>query len=807
MTQLQLFKWPSAKMRFALLALAVLGLFAIAALLLSERGSPEERAQRYYEHGVKLVEQRDYAKASIELRNAVSLKSDLLPAWRSLAQIDETTKNWPHLIGTLKSIVSLDPSDIETRIKLAKLLLLSGSANQALTLVDTAKEADKRDGKLLGLKATILYKLNFPFKAVQQAQEALSVEPSNLDALVVLATDRLAKDDVKGALRILDHFPNADLGIQLIRLKLFERLGDLNQVEDLLRTLTKLHPEESGFRKQLIRFYVDHHREDDAETEIRKVIEASPGNPEAELDLVGLLYLTRGPTAAKQELLARINAGGEVFPYQIALAEFNFSQGNFADGEQLLQLLTSASSSEQALIARVKLAEMDIKRNRIDAAAALVSDVLRRDSENTDALKLRASVRMARGQLEAATTDLRHALNNKPQSTELMLLLAGAYERGGSIAEAEKLYSDAIKISNFDPVVGLNYVSFLERRGRKDRAEVILAELTRRWPKNLNILSALAENKLIGRNWNEAKEIADAIRSAGDTRGVADQVLGTALIGQQKYDESIAAFQSAIAASPSATKPLASLVGTLVRAQKTDQAMAFLKSTLQSNPDNAEAYVLMGSIQLETGASDDALKSFKLAVVKQPKDVVGYQALAQLYIGQKKFDEALDIIRSGLQVLPDSMILHFTLAGALEKTGQYEAAITEYEYMLRQQPGSLIVANNLASLLSDHRNDNANLRRAHSLAKSLQNSPVPQFEDTLGWVSYRVGEHKVAVSLLEDAAAALPNSAAVHYHLGMSYIASMRIVDGVKQLKKAQSLAPDSDLEKEILHALKELPN
>ena len=450
---------------------------------------------------------------------------------------------------------------------------------------------------------------------------------------------------------------------------------------------------------------------------------------------------------------------------------------------------------------------MDIKRNRIDAAEALVSEIIRKDSHNTDALKLRASVRMAHGQLEAATTDLRQALNDKPQSTELMLLLASSYERGGSIADAEKLYSDAIKISNFDPVVGLNYVSFLERRGRKDRAEVILTELTRRWPKNLNILSALAENKLIGQNWNEAKEIADAIRSAGDTRGVADQVLGAALIGQQKYDESIAVFQSAIAASPSATQPIVSLVGALVRAQKTDQAMAFLKSTLQSNPDNAEAYVLMGSIQLENGASDDALKSFKLAVEKQPNNVVGYQALAKLYIGQKKFNEALDIIRSGLQVLPDSMILHFTLAGALEKTGQYEAAITEYEYMLRQQPGSLIVANNLASLLSDHRNDNASLKRAHSLAKSLQSSPVPQFEDTLGWVSYRVGEHKVAVSLLEDAAAALPNSAAVHYHLGMSYVASMRILDGVKQLNRAKALAPDSDLEKEILYALKELPN
>ena len=108
---------------------------------------------------------------------------------------------------------------------------------------------------------------------------------------------------------------------------------------------------------------------------------------------------------------------------------------------------------------------MDLKRSKIDAAEAIVSEILRKDSRNTNALKLRGSVRMARGQLDLAITDLQQALKDQPRSTELILLLALAYERSGSMALAEKQYADAVRISNFDLAVGLNYVNFLLRRG------------------------------------------------------------------------------------------------------------------------------------------------------------------------------------------------------------------------------------------------------------------------------------------------------------------------------------------------------
>ena len=342
----QIHKW---KIRFALLGLAILGSSVSAFFWFSDHGPPKDQAQSYYERGVMLAKQHEYAKAAIELRNSLKLQNDKLEAWRALAQTDEVTQHWDELIRSLQSIVSLAPSDVEARVKLVKLLALSGRVYQALELINTDDEGDNQNAKIIGLKAAILYKLNDKSGALREAQKALAVDPGNTDALVALANERMASGDLKGALQILGQgtsIDTADLGIQLLRLKIFEQLGETRQFESLLQQLTELHPKGGVFRKQLIKFYVDQHRTDDAEKEARALVQENPSNSEAELDLVRLLYAAKGPVAARQELIARINAGGEVFPYQIALADFDFSQRNFAEAEQQIQNLLSHTSSK-----------------------------------------------------------------------------------------------------------------------------------------------------------------------------------------------------------------------------------------------------------------------------------------------------------------------------------------------------------------------------------------------------------------------------------------------------------------------------
>jgi tetratricopeptide (TPR) repeat protein len=788
--------------------LTALAFLALVALPLAGCGSPQQRAQAYYESGMKLLAAHEDQKAAVEFRNALRLRKDLLPAWRGLAQTEEDTHHWQGFASVLRTILDLDPKDEATRIKLAKFLLAAGAADQSLKLVNESSEPDTNNASLLALKAVIYYKLKDSDTALRDAHAALKIEPGNVDALVVLAADRLANNDPNGALQILASHPQTqdqDLGTQLFKLKIYAQLKDYAQLESLLQSLAKRDPHNLAFRKDLANLYMSQHRSDDAEKELRAIVAADPKNSQSGLDLIRFLFKVKGPAAARAELVARIKAGGDIFPYQLALAEFDFDQGKVDDSFKLLNTLSNSSSSTQAIKAKLMLAQLNLRQKNADAAEKIVDGVLAEDQRNVEALKLRAAIRLQRNQVDGAIADLREALNDQPRSPDLMLMLSNAYERSGSIDLADKELADAMKASKFNPIVGLEYVAFLRRRGGSDRAYDVLTELANRWPNDTQVLSMLAGMRLQRHDWAGAEQIAEKMKNIGNAGVVSDQILGAALSGEHKYDASITAFQNAVAAAPTATQPMVALVAALVDAKQTDKAIKFLQAALKKDPNNAQAYLLLGNIDISSNLLNQAEQNFKAAIASQPKSDIGYEALSKLYLRQNKSDAALDVIQTGLKKQPDSANLHMALASIFERKGNYEGAISEYDYLLKQHAGSLVVINNLASLLADHRTDKASLKRAESLALSLQDSPVAQFKDTLGWIYNREGHFKESVRLLEEASAGLPDSAIVHYHLGMSYIAVGQFTKASDQLKEALNQTSNGDLQNKIKAGLKDI--
>src|SRR5260370_2339077 len=95
-------------------------------------GSPEQRAQGYYDRGMALIEKKDDLGARLELLNAIKFKGDKIEAWRALAGINERTRADQALFENLRRIVELDPNDIDARLKLGKMLLGGGAPHSPL---------------------------------------------------------------------------------------------------------------------------------------------------------------------------------------------------------------------------------------------------------------------------------------------------------------------------------------------------------------------------------------------------------------------------------------------------------------------------------------------------------------------------------------------------------------------------------------------------------------------------------------------------------------------------------------------------
>jgi len=130
--------------------------------------------------------------------------------------------------------------------------------------------------------------------------------------------------------------------------------------------------------------------------------------------------------------------------------------------------------------------------------------------------------------------------------------------------------------------------------------------------------------------------------------------------------------------------------------------------------------------------------------------------------------------------------------------------MARYEEALRINPNFAPAANNLAWILLDQVGDT---ERALSYAETAWKAvPTdPHIADTLGWVYFNRQMYPKAVSLLKEAAQALPDNPTVLYHYGMAQYWNDNNPEAKKILTKFLTLhpnGPDAHKARKVLDAL-----
>ncbi len=790
----------------------------LAITLLGGCDSSEERAQTYYNRGLATLAAGELDKAAVDLRNALKLKEDFTDAQMALGEVEEGRSNFDSAARLYLAVAERNPQNLEARVRLARLLLASRQIEAASIYAEQGNKLAPADPRVLVIRAGVALSRGDRGEAARLAGEALRIEPGNTTAIMLLASERVAASDPAGALKIAEEGlirNEADLRLELLKLRTLEALGDMQEIERQYTRLAERFPNSPELQAARLKWYFARGRGADAESAARGYARANADDAAAQIQFASVVSRTRGAAAAAEELKAIIAdtadaRDGRLVALKTALAQLQSAAGQReAAVVTLKDCLAAARGGEVDEPVRVRLAHTLAATGMWGEAEVLSAEILGRAPGNVGALTVRAMARMAGGDNAGAVEDLFAALDEAPNSASLALLMGEAHERMGSPELAEQQYARALALSGHLPSNGLRLAKLLMRYGRSAKAMQVLEDLRLRGTASRASLSLLAQLKLNAGDRQGAQELAERLRSmkASGESGIQDQIPAIAPGEADDHDQQMDEVRAKSPGAPNQQDAKASLARAHLRAGRLADAEKLLRELLDDQPSSAQWQVLLGSVLIASERTAEAEAVLRKAVAGGEGGASADEALAKFYLRSGRPAEAEQVARAGLARYASASALRLLLAQSLEARGAGDAAIAEYEALSRSDPTSTIVANNLASLLSEKHDDPEALERAYRIASRFRNSGVPQFLDTLGWIHYLRGEYHEALPLLTRAAQKLPDYGAVQFHLGMVLKQIGNADLSANALQRAVNLAPqaNADYLKTATAALKQM--
>jgi len=785
------------------------------ALILQGCGDPAEKTAEYLQSGKSLYAQQDYSKAKVEFKNALQIDNKLADAYYHLALIDEQDQNWKGMFGNLNQVLKLDPAQNEARLKLAKLYLLSGEVEKSKTEVDLvlASTADNPDA--IALNGAISLKQGDNVAALAAAEKALAINPAHLDSISLKAVVYMAQKDYGTAESVINQAlisqPN-ELSLNLLKLQIHTVSKNKQAVEQDYQDLIKRFPDKPEFSYALAKYYVAEQRDQEALALLQAVVEQNADELAPKLVLVDYLQQKDKPQAEATLNKFIAEKSDEAMLY-FKLANLQIQQQRFEEAKQPLNWIVEHKGEEkEGLAAKTLLAKLALQAEDISAAKTLVEDVLAVDARHYDALLLKTRISLINGQNDEAIIELRGVLRDYPKSDEAMVLLGQAYVKKDSPELAEENFRKALDLNpgNFSAVMPV--VSRMVKSKDIGRADEVLQQALAINPDHAGALQALAQVRLLKKDWSGTQKVADLIATQPKGESFSYYLSGKISQGQGLYSDAIEKYKQALSMTPSLSDALKSMMVCYEALKQRDKMFVYLDEFMLKNADNSYPLLLKAQLYSFSKDWDKALNVLNKGAEQWPKVPNFYVLMGGIYEAKKDTLNVFESYKKGLANIPDNVQLSLLLSSAYELNKDYDKALEIYESLIIKRPDIDFVVNNLVSLLLDQYPSKENTERAVILAKRFEKSDQPYFLDTYGWALLHNGNFKESIDVFTRVVAKMPEVAVFKYHLGVANHKAGNIPQAIDALQ--QSLAAGAKqadfIEKlqaeALLSKLKELP-
>jgi putative PEP-CTERM system TPR-repeat lipoprotein len=731
-------------------------MLSVAAVLMMCAGcsGPEARKAKFLRLGDAYFAKKDFARASLEYRNALQVRPNDAEAYYGIALTALETGDPKLAAGMLRKAIQLSPSHTKARLKLAEMMAFSRDGK-------IIREAQKRiqeivagfpdNPEAINLLAITEWRLGQRGEAERHLQDILARAPADVKAAITLASIRASQQDLAGAESVLR---NAILQSQQPGAALIA-LGSL---------------------------YLVNNRPEEAERQFALAVSRDPKDGEALLSLAKVQMLRGQKDRAEQSFRKLKDLPGR--QYRLLHAVFLFQNGRRDEALQELRTLTKANPKDRE--ARTLLVSALLLLNRAGEAGNILNQVLARNGKDIEARLQRTGIRISEGNYADAQSDVELVLRYQPDMGEAHYLLAKVFAARGDRLAARQELDTAIKNN---PRLLASRIELAKSllSGRSSRAALDVMNATP--PDQAATLACV-----IQRNWaligtgNYPEALAGVRRGLQAVR-IPELLLQDAVVKMAGSDYAGArrSLEEGLERAPEDARLLQTLAGSYAMQKSMGQAIEQLRRHAERHPGSVVAQRLLGDWLVRTGARDRARAAYLAAKKADPTDVASDLALARLDQSMGDSAAAHQRLTAIVSVPNPSPEVVFALGLLETNMGNRAAAMLRYRQVLQLDPRHPGALNNLAYLLADFVNkpDEA-LKYAQMAMEADPDNPAVQ--DTIGWVYYQKGIYHTAVRYLEQAVKAGAPSAC--YHLGLAYTKLGQAAAANKMLQAALKANP-----------------
>ena len=763
---------------------------ALTVVALTGCGGAQARKAKHMAKGQAFFAADNYAKARVEFQNALQIAPTDAETRYENGLVDEKLGKIREAAAFYQGTIDVQPDHAGARSHLARLFLLSGNVDHALELIKAGLEKHPDDVGLLVTRATARSLQKDMDGAMADAQRAVSLDPKSEDAAAALAGLYSSAGDAGKSKAVVERAIREIPGtvdLRLVLAQIYVQEKRPADAEALLLKVIELQPKERAHRVRLAQFYARADETDAAERTLRQAVHDLPDDRDMKLALVDFLAQRRGRDAAEKELNAMVKVAPDDSDLKFALAKFYLDGKEAAKAEAVYRGVIAAKGLDPAgLSARDQLARLRLEQNDVAGALALSNEVLAKSPRDEDALLIRGTISLEKQDPRSAIADLRAVLRDQPNAPGVLRTLARAHLANNEPAVAEETMQHAVEANPGNAALQLDYADLLIQLGRNEQAKSTIADLVKKKPDSVEVLSAQYRLAVSMHDLDTARSAADAVVALRPTAAAGYMYQGMLEENDKHTEDALRLYEKAADLAPDTAEPLEAVVRILANTNRLPQAIGRLDAAAAKFPGASLALVIKGELLVRSGKPAEAVDPLNQAVARTPTWWRPYRDLAMAQLALKQ-DPALVIatLRKGEGEAESKQELDVEIAQLLEQQGKPDEAIGEYERLLQSHPQSDVAANNLAMLLATYRKDQASLDRARDLTVRFSNSSNLAYLDTYGWVLYKRGDASGSVGVLERIVEKAPDAPIARYHLGMAQSLAGDRTDARENLSRA----------------------